>query len=330
MTVNDTNINPITRRPTVAVVMCTFNGEKYLAEQLDSILDQTYPVSELIIQDDCSTDGTVDIIRRYMRAHEFIKLFVNERNLGFNANFHLALTRATAQYIAISDQDDVWYPTKLERQIAAIGDRDLCATAYDMGSSRDTARYVAASDRLERFIFGGGVAAGHTMLLSRGLLDGRSRVIPGITYDWNLLMNAHFGRGVVVLQEPLNWHRRHAAALGNVFHKSDGNRLAAAVAPYLFGWKHYRRLQRKANWRRMYAYIVENTDPHREPVAHSIATLMLQPGAKALLRLCLKCVKYKFLVYPDRRKAAGLMGSVRAFAFPAIFAYNNHYFDWAD
>ena len=52
-------------RPSVAVVMCTYNGEKFLREQLDSILDQTYPISEIIIQDDRSTDGTVALLREY-------------------------------------------------------------------------------------------------------------------------------------------------------------------------------------------------------------------------------------------------------------------------
>ena len=54
-----------TARPSVAVVMCTYNGEKFLREQLDSILDQTYPISEIIIQDDRSTDGTMALLRQY-------------------------------------------------------------------------------------------------------------------------------------------------------------------------------------------------------------------------------------------------------------------------
>lgn len=56
-------------RPSVAVVMCTYNGEKFLREQLDSILDQTYPISEIIIQDDRSTDGTVALLRQYEERH---------------------------------------------------------------------------------------------------------------------------------------------------------------------------------------------------------------------------------------------------------------------
>ena len=77
-------------RPSVAVVMCTYNGEKFLREQLDSILDQTYPISEIIIQDDRSTDGTVALLRQYEERHPNIHVFVNEQNLGFNLNFKTA------------------------------------------------------------------------------------------------------------------------------------------------------------------------------------------------------------------------------------------------
>jgi len=93
---------------TVSVVMATYNGEKYLREQLDSILGQTYAPFEIIIQDDGSTDGTVDIAKEYVQKYGFIKLYVNEHNLGFNQNFKSVAMKATGDYVAISDQDDIW------------------------------------------------------------------------------------------------------------------------------------------------------------------------------------------------------------------------------
>ena len=68
----------------VSVVMCTYNGAQYIREQLDSIINQTYPIFEIIIQDDCSTDDTVDIIREYAETHSNIRLFQNEKSLGIN------------------------------------------------------------------------------------------------------------------------------------------------------------------------------------------------------------------------------------------------------
>ena len=66
----------------ISVVMCTYNGEKYIRQQLDSILQQTYPIHEIIINDDISTDKTVDIIKEYMIRHDNIHLFVNSKRLG--------------------------------------------------------------------------------------------------------------------------------------------------------------------------------------------------------------------------------------------------------
>lgn len=67
--------------------MCTYNGAKYLEEQLDSIVNQSYPIYELIVQDDCSNDETVNILKRYKEKYSFVYIFENEINLGVNDNF---------------------------------------------------------------------------------------------------------------------------------------------------------------------------------------------------------------------------------------------------
>lgn len=315
--------------PTVSIVMCTYNGEKFVKEQLDSIFAQTYPVTEVIVQDDCSTDGTVDIIRQYAASRPQIKLFVNEKNMGFNPNFQQAIARAVCDYVAISDQDDIWYPHKIERQMRAIGDKDLCATAYTVGSTVESAQCRPASERLERLIFSD-TPAGHTMLLSKDFLEHRNQWLTGITYDWSLVLNACFAHGIVVLQEPLNWHRRHDMALGNIYHAPAESKWRSRISPYIFGWRHYRRLQKKQNWQAVYDFIQSRTGQGHEPLAHQISALMKRPGLLPLVRLCLLCLRNKSLIYPDKRQAQGLMGSMRALAYPAIFAYNNYYFDWAE
>ena len=71
----------LTPQVKVSVVMCTYNGEKYLREQIESILNQTCPVYELIIQDDRSTDRTVEIVREYQQKDSRVKLFVNEQSM---------------------------------------------------------------------------------------------------------------------------------------------------------------------------------------------------------------------------------------------------------
>ena len=99
---------------TVSVIMCTYNGEKYLREQIDSILAQTYPIHEIIVCDDCSTDNTMAILQEYATRFTFIKVHQNEKNKGCNQNFHDTLYKATGNYIAISDQDEFWFSDIIE------------------------------------------------------------------------------------------------------------------------------------------------------------------------------------------------------------------------
>ena len=119
-------INGVLNSKKVSIVVCTYNGEKYLREQIESLLVQTYPIHEIIIQDDCSLDSTWDIIIEYSaRYPHLIKGICNEVNLGWNQNFYAAIMNATGDYIACCDQDDVWMPNKIEKQISEIGDNLL-------------------------------------------------------------------------------------------------------------------------------------------------------------------------------------------------------------
>lgn len=109
-------------KKTVSVVMCTYNGEKYLREQMDSILAQTYPIHEIIVCDDCSTDGTMNILQEYATKFPFIKVHRNTRNKGCNQNFHDIFYQVSKKvdYIAISDQDDIWFPEKIGKLVQLI------------------------------------------------------------------------------------------------------------------------------------------------------------------------------------------------------------------
>jgi glycosyltransferase involved in cell wall biosynthesis len=104
----------------VAVLMATYNGEKLIGRQIESILNQSYQDFELIISDDGSTDHTIDIIKKYVAKYPNIKFYQNKRNIGFVKNFEKLIKECQAQYIALSDQDDIWLPDKLKKQLEEI------------------------------------------------------------------------------------------------------------------------------------------------------------------------------------------------------------------
>lgn len=105
----------------ISIVLATYNGEKYLSQQLDSILTQTFSDFELIICDDCSKDGTISIIESYAKKDYRVKLYKNELNLGFKNNFLKGLSLCTGDYVAFCDQDDVWLPNHLDVLYSNIG-----------------------------------------------------------------------------------------------------------------------------------------------------------------------------------------------------------------
>jgi len=106
-----------------SVCIATYNGEKYILEQLSSILSQLDEKDEIIISDDGSKDNTLTIIQSFRDAR--IKLFHNTPKHGVVPNFENALRHAKGNYIFFSDQDDIWAPNKVKRCIEALQENDL-------------------------------------------------------------------------------------------------------------------------------------------------------------------------------------------------------------
>ena len=100
----------------ISVVISTYNGEKYIVQQLLSIVEQTIIPNEVVIVDDCSTDNTFSIIENFIEKHNGInwKLFRNDINLGWKKNFINAILKAEGDIIFTCDQDDVWNKQKIE------------------------------------------------------------------------------------------------------------------------------------------------------------------------------------------------------------------------
>lgn len=107
--------------PRISVAMCTFQGERYLEEQLESIAQQTRPPDELLVCDDGSADGTLAILDRFQTRVPFpVRLQVNEERLGPTKNFEQAISSCEGDLIFLSDQDDVWHRKKLQVLTAVL------------------------------------------------------------------------------------------------------------------------------------------------------------------------------------------------------------------
>lgn len=314
----------------VSVVMCTYNGAKFLKEQLDSILEQTYPIKELIIQDDCSTDETWDIIMEYALNHDVIQACRNDSNLGFNENFKEAILKASGDYVAIADQDDIWYADKIEKQVRKIGQYDVCISYYHSDREFKRGEMKKCSKphyNLEYLLFYNSTP-GHSMLMRTDFVRDIFSVWDGhIVYDWWISVNAQLGRGIVRVDEALNWHRPHSAS---AITKLNARYAAYMVnhptwQPYLMGYVQYKRLQKLPTWQFLYHYVLERTDRPSCQLAHKLCRLLLKKDFFSLFRLCCLCMRHKKQVYFDPEQT-GVMSYVRSFFYPMIRSYGNTYF----
>lgn len=103
------------------VVMPTYNGEKYLAQQVESIYNQTARPDRLLIRDDGSTDGTIYLIKALQERYgNWINQLEGSERLGCCANVNVLLQSSRAKYVALADQDDIWHPGKLERSLQLL------------------------------------------------------------------------------------------------------------------------------------------------------------------------------------------------------------------
>jgi len=105
------------KKPTISIAMATYNGERFLKQQLDSIFMQSYNDFELLVCDDCSTDKTIEIIESYQNKYQNITLAQNKKRIGSVQNFERAISLCKGRYIVLSDQDDIWEPNKLHLNI---------------------------------------------------------------------------------------------------------------------------------------------------------------------------------------------------------------------
>jgi len=231
----------------ISIVMAVHNGADYLEEQLQSILIQNLGDFELLVGDDVSTDNSWEILKGFAKKDPRIRLFRNEHRMGFVRNFENLLKKAQGDFIALSDQDDRWYPQKLERQMQAMlrakkegkegvlihsdlalideGNR-LIAPSYFRKRSYHFPQHPAIALMLSR----SGVM-GNTVLMDRKLLEISLPFPAGIRYhDWWLGTVAEVLGYRITLTEPLVAYRIHT--------QNNSGKSRWLAGEMRFPWKH--------------------------------------------------------------------------------------------
>ena len=203
--------------PLVSVVMCTYNGEKYIDEQITSILQQSYTNFELIIVDDRSTDSTWSKLLHWQQQYPGkIKSFQNEVNLGYNKNFESAIQRASGDFIALSDQDDIWLPEKITAQMAAfsndtivlVHNKSVRLEGTSLNYKKAALQHHFSGNRTRKFFFFNHIM-GHDMIFRRSLVPYIVPIPDKMSYDCWIAVVATCLGSVVSVGTFLVHHRIH-------------------------------------------------------------------------------------------------------------------------
>jgi glycosyltransferase involved in cell wall biosynthesis len=203
--------------PLISIVMATYNGEKFLREQVNSLLAQTYPSLEFILVDDASSDSSRAILQEYASQDARIRLIENPVNQGLLATFETGIRAARGEMIALSDQDDVWMPDKISLLAGAIGsfsmvyaDSALTNAAGSVTGKFSDRNYLCDYPSALHYVFGT-KAMGHAMLFKREIIDIALPFPNYVGHDYILGFAAAALNGVVYYPHTLVNYRQHSA-----------------------------------------------------------------------------------------------------------------------
>lgn len=217
----------------ISVALCTYNGATYIEEQLTSILSQTHLPDELIIGDDGSTDGTLELVRKFAQKCPF-KVVIVENNtqkpFKVTKNFERVLAACSGNYIFLCDQDDVWLPQKIERLSAVLdtnpttemvfSDAELVSetltplnrTQWQVVRFGEPQRTLWKNGKAIDVMLGGNRVTGCTVALRRTLLEASMPFpthIPEVIHDNWLAWVATVRHSIVFYDECLTLYRQH-------------------------------------------------------------------------------------------------------------------------
>jgi glycosyltransferase involved in cell wall biosynthesis len=207
------------KKEKVSVALTTYNGASFLRQQLDSIFQQSYKSLEIVAVDDCSTDGTVEILKKYSKRFP-LRYIANKKRLGFIKNFEHAISLCGGDFIALADQDDVWKPEKLEILISQIGDRSVACSDFSLID--DKGFLIAPSFRRDLNVPIPDFAKQFYSLVFINFVQGctclfrknfKEYILPipieAMSHDWWIGIVATQRNGIAYVDSPLVMYRQH-------------------------------------------------------------------------------------------------------------------------
>lgn len=222
----------------ISVCIATYNGEKYIKEQLNSILTQLNSDDEVIISDDSSTDSTLDIVRGF--KDERIKIYADNKFHSPVFNFENAILKAKGDYIFLSDQDDIWVNNKVSVMMEYLQKYDLvCSDCYVVDSElniiRDSVKGLlpCKTGLIQNLIINS--YSGSRMAFSRKILNYALPFPPKIAMHdiWIALIAEIFGK-TYFIDQPLIKYRRHDETASTTGEKSTNSFLYKIKYRYYF------------------------------------------------------------------------------------------------
>jgi glycosyltransferase involved in cell wall biosynthesis len=213
----------------ISVALCTYNGERFLSRQLASMQQQSRLPDELVVCDDRSTDNTIEILQDFSASAGFpVKITRNEHNLGFVANFERAIQLCQGDLIALSDQDDIWDPMRLERskqEFIAHSEVGLVFSDADIMDDQDRGtgtrlwqNFGFEGERKQRLLAGDYTVLAKNRFVTGATVMFRSRlrknclpIGPGWLHDEWIAATAAAVADIMPIESPLIRYRQHAS-----------------------------------------------------------------------------------------------------------------------
>lgn len=309
--------------PRIEILLATYNGRRFLRDQVDSLLGQDYQDLNILARDDASTDGTAELLREY--AERFPKKFTvipgNAENRGILNNFLSLMRGSTADYVCFADQDDVWLPRKVSKSKEVM---DQLESQYGAGTPLLVFSDLRIVDENLRTLFpsfwtrmgidperihhinkllGRGVVTGCTMMINRPLLElgFRAPKEASLHDRWIALLASTMGKAGIVTQQTVLYRQHGANAVG------IGSRRPSISLPKKFGSSHSSELDID-EWRNSQNLALALLNLHGDELSTSTRKLLVafrrcETASSRLLRIG-SFVLHRFYCGGLRAKAA--------------------------